>query len=78
MELLANEQTRVSEEALYLRMKYNLMLKWIEAQYDEVDKIPEPKRMPAGELGFYRLWDLYCEDKSKVPVFAVWINKVLY
>lgn len=54
------------------------MLKWIESQYNEVDKIAEPKRMPAGEIGFYRLWDMYCEDKTQVPVFAAWINKVLY
>ena len=54
------------------------MLKWIESQYNAVDKIDEPKRMPAGEMGFYRLWDMYIEDKQQVPVFAAWINKILY
>lgn len=68
------------ERALLLRMKYNLMLKWIDSLYDAVenDMGRHPKRMPATTVGFYRLWDMYCEDPKSVPVFAAWINKVLY
>lgn len=56
------------------------MERWIDALYNcvEDDMGRHPKIMPARTIGFFELWDRYCKDPKSVPVFAAWINKVLF